>query len=154
MMSEALSTNDINTMLRHITMFAGTFPSDIVPIQQRKYPQAFVINTAPNRTSGEHWTALILTDSKCLYFDSLGCQIQNVSLLKSLKKVGVRYYKYNSCQIQSVLSSSCGYYCIAFVMSFVSNSSYSNFMSKFVTDLKQNDDICYKFIKTILNKQY
>ena len=154
MRTEPLSTNDINSMLKHIIMFVGTFPSDIVPVYRKKYPQAFVINTAPEKTSGEHWTALILSDNKCLYFDSLGHQIQNLSLLKSLKRAGVKDYTYNSRQIQSVLSNSCGYYCIAFILSFVYGVSYHSFISNFMTELKQNDDICYKFIKKVMNKQY
>ena len=154
MRTEPLSTNDINSMLKHIIMFVGTFPSDIVPVYRKKYPQAFVINTAPEKTSGEHWTALILSDNKCLYFDSLGHQIQNLSLLKSFKRAGVKDYTYNSRQIQSVLSNSCGYYCIAFILSFVYGVSYHSFISNFMTELKQNDDICYKFIKKVMNKQY
>lgn len=152
--TEPLSTNNINTILNHINMFVGTFPSDIVPVCRRKYPQAFVINTAPDKTSGEHWTALILSDNKCLYFDSLGQQIQNLTLLRSLKRIGVKYYTYNSRQIQSILSNSCGYYCIAFILSFVHNISYHSFMSNFMTELKLNDDICYKFIEKVMNKHY
>ena len=135
-------------------MFVGTFPSDIVPVYKRQYPQAFVINTAPDKTSGEHWTALILSDDKCLYFDSLGNQLQNIPLLESLKKCGINEYKYNNCQIQPVLSSSCGYYCVAFIMSFARGIPYHGFMANFVTERKQNDDLCYRFIKKILNKQY
>ena len=153
-MTEPLSTSDINSMLRHINMFAGTYPSDIVPVIRKKYPQAFVINTAPEMFSGDHWTALILSDDRCFYFDSLGYPIQNISLLKSLKRAGVKDYKYNSRQIQSVLSNSCGYYCAAFILSFVHGVSYSSFISNFVTELKENDDICFRFIKKTLNKQY
>ena len=65
-MTEPLSNSDINSMLRHINMFVGTYPSDIVPVNRRKYPQAFVINTAPEKTSGDHWTALILSDENAV----------------------------------------------------------------------------------------
>ena len=153
MTTEPLSTSDINYMLKHIKMFIGTFPSDIVPVYRKNHPQAFVINTAPDKTSGEHWTALILVDNKCLYFDSFGRQIRNIELLESLKRAGVKNYLYNSRQIQSVLSNSCGYYCVAFILSFVCGASYPSFMSNFVTKLKQNDDFCYRFIESVLNKQ-
>ena len=94
-----LTTIDIDLALEHAKIFVGTYPSDMVPVARKDSAQAFVINTAPQSTQGEHWTAMILKGSKCLYFDSFGLPIQNHALTTSLKNVGVRTYKYNSCQI-------------------------------------------------------
>ena len=67
-MSQPLTNTNINSFLDHIDGFVGTFPSDIVPIHKKDEPQAFVINTAPDGSSGEHWTALILTKQLFLKF--------------------------------------------------------------------------------------
>ena len=147
-----LTTIDINLALEHAKIFVGTYPSDMVPVARKDSAQAFVINTAPQSTQGEHWTAMILKGSKCLYFDSFGLPIQNHTLTTSLKNVGVRTYKYNSCQIQPILSNCCGYYCIAFIISYICDYSYADFLSHFISDVKQNDAICYKFIVEQMNK--
>ena len=150
--TNALTTTNLNTMLKNYEIFMGTFPSDQVQIQKSSYPQAFIVNTEPSTSDGEHWTALIVSDQKCLFFDPLGCEMRNVFLLETLKSVGVTKYKYNNCQIQSIFSNNCGYYCAAFILSFVYGYSYPRFMSNFVTPIKQNDRICFQFIEKHLNK--
>ena len=151
-MSQPLTNTNINSFLDHIDGFVGTFPSDIVPIQKKDEPQAFVINTAPDGSSGEHWTALILTKQKCLYFDSFGEQMNNIILLNSLKRIGVKNYQYNNSVIQPTWSNSCGYYCIAFILAFVCDNSYTSFLSNFVTNIDENDNRCYRFIQKHINK--
>ena len=153
MSTKALTTTNLNSMLKNYEIFMGTFPSDQVQIQKSSYPQAFIINTEPSTSAGEHWTALIVSDRKCLFFYPLGCEMLNVFLLETLKSVGITKYKYNSCQIQSIFSNNCGYYCAAFILSFVCGYSYPRFMSNFVTKIKQNDRLCFQFIKNHLNKQ-
>ena len=147
-----LTTNDLNSMLKCFDIFVGTFPSDKVPIQETSYPQAFIINTEPDHLDGDHWTALIVLHKKCLFFDPFGYQLLNLNLLESLKNKGITQYRYNSCQIQSIFSNNCGYFCAAFIMSFIHGYSYSGFMSNFVTKLKQNDRLCFLFIKNCLSK--
>ena len=153
MSTEPLTTHDLDSMLKYFDMFIGTFPSDKVIIQDTGYPQAFIINTEPDHLDGEHWTALIVLHKKCFFFDPLGYQILNVRLLESLKSKGITKYKYNSCQIQSIFSNKCGYFCAAFNLSFIHGYSYPKFMSNFVTEIKQNDRLCFQFIKNHLNKQ-
>ena len=133
MLNRPLTTTDINTMLKSYDIFVGAFPSDQIRIQQTSSPQAFIVNTEPRTSAGEHWTALIVSDKQCLFFDSLGHEMYNVLILNALKNAGITKYKYNSCQIQSILSHNCGYFCIAFVLSFIYGHSYPTFMSNFVT---------------------
>ena len=153
MATKALTTANLNSMLKNYEIFMGTFPSDQIQIQKSIYPQAFIVNTEPGTSDGEHWTALIVSGRKCFFFDPLGCKMLNVFLLETLKSVGITEYKYNSCQIQSIFSNNCGYYCAAFILSFVCGYSCPRFMSTFVTKIKQNDRICFQFIKKHLNKQ-
>ena len=152
MSTQPLSTINLNTMLKNYEIFMGTFPSDQVSIKKSNNPQAFIVNTAPSASAGEHWTALIVSNKKCLFFDPLGDEMQNVYLLKMLKSVGITKYEYNSRQIQSIFSNNCGYYCIAFILSFIGGFSYPSFLNKFVSDLEQNDHLCNLFIKKHLIK--
>ena len=153
MSTKPLTTTNLNLMLKNYEIFMGTFPSDQIQIQKSGYPQAFIVNTEPSTSTGEHWTALIVSDKKCLFFDPLGCEILNIFLLETLKGVGITKYKYNSCQIQSTFSNNCGYYCVAFILSFIRGFSYSSFIHNFVSELKQNDRLCILFIEKHLNKQ-
>ena len=153
MSTKPLTTINLNSMLKNYEIFMGTFPSDQIQIQKSGYPQAFIVNTEPSTSIGEHWTALIVSDKKCLFFDPLGCEMLNVFLLETLKSVGINKYKYNSCQIQSIFSNNCGYYCVAFILSFIRGLSYSSFIHNFVSELKQNDHLCTLFIEKHLNKQ-
>ena len=86
--TKPLTTTNLNLMLKNFDIFMGTFPSDQIQIQKRCYPQAFIVNTEPSTSVGEHWTALIVSDKKCLFFDPLGCEMLNVFLLETLKSVG------------------------------------------------------------------
>ena len=42
--------------------------------------------------------------------------------------------------------------CIAFIISYICDYSYADFLSHFISDVKQNDAICYKFIVEHMNK--
>ena len=152
MSTKPLTTTNLNLMLKNYEIFMGTFPSDQIQIQKSGYPQAFIVNTEPSTSVGEHWTALIVSDKKCLFFDPLGCEILNIFLLETLKGVGITKYKYNSCQIQSTFSNNCGYYCVAFILSFIRGFSYASFMNNFVSELEQNYFLCNLFIEKHLNK--
>ena len=136
MSTKHLTTTNLNLMLKNYEIVMGTFPSDQIQIQKSGYPQAFIVNTEPSTSVGEHWTALFVSDKKCLFFYPLGCEILNIFLLETLKGVGITKYKYNSCQIQSTFSNNCGYYCVAFILSFIRGFSYSSFIHNFVSELK------------------
>ena len=147
MSTQPLTTTNLNSMLKNYDIFMGTFPSDQIRIQKSNYPQAFIVNTEPSTSSGEHWTALIVSDKNCFFFDPLGCEMLNIFLLNALKNVGITKYKYNSSQIQSLYSHNCGYFCVAFILSFIRGFTYQSFMNNFVRELKQNDRLCIQFIE-------
>ena len=121
---ESLSTNNINDILGQYVLFKGTYPCDLVPISLNIEPQAYIVNTENSLSSGRHWIGLIVKQRKCWYFDSFGNELTNLDILSSLRKMGVRKYFFNCKQIQSVYSNSCGYFCIAFVLSFISEIRY------------------------------
>ena len=144
---EILSTLDINSALKRFTVFKGSFPADRVPILKVKKTQAFIINTAKNEKEGEHWTALIVEGNKCSFFDSFGYQLLNPKVLKSLKNIDIIQYQYSNASIQPIFSNNCGYYCIAFILSYLKGFTYSDFLNLFSNNVIENNNICYKFIQ-------
>jgi hypothetical protein len=95
--------------------FLNVYPRDCIP-QKVKYPSSFVINTHSSHQPGEHWLAVYYkTDATCTFFDSFGMHPSVYKLDKYLDKTSVRW-TYNSKQLQSLDSSTCGYFCIYFIL--------------------------------------
>ena len=147
---EVLSTLDINKALKRFSVFKGSFLADRVPILKVKKTQAFIINTAKNEKEGEHWTALLVEGNKCSFFDSFGYQLLNVKVLNSLKNINIIQYQYSNVPIQPIFSDNCGYYCIAFILSYLKGFSYSEFLNLFSNNANENNNICYKFIQNYI----
>ena len=144
---EILSTDDLNYALRKYNIFRGTFSANTVPLINLNETQAFIVNTQNNNQPGEHWTVLIVNKSRCIFFYSFGIELLNLSILDSLKNLGVKFYRYNTKPIQPLFSENCGYYCIAFILSYINNIDLSDFMYNFSTNNILNNSICYQFIQ-------
>ena len=95
--------------------FKGVVPRDKLP-KCVFYPCSFVVNTENSNQSGEHWLA-VYYDKKgeCTFFDSFGQSPQFYGLDSFLIKTS-KSVSYNSQQLQSVFSNTCGYYCIFFIL--------------------------------------
>ena len=144
-----LSTRDIDDMLKGVKIFKGTYPSDFIPLTSTKHSQAYIINTDRDSSPGSHWVGLIISNDNCYYFDSFGFENLNLDILSSLKNVGLKYYHFNSQQIQPFYSDKCGFYCVSFILSFVYGMTYSKFIEIFSIDLEKNDQICMQFLNEI-----
>jgi hypothetical protein len=109
-------------------------------IKDDKY---YVFNLNNSNQRGSHWVALYKGKNKSYYFDSFGF-VPDKELEPYIKP-----YKYNKKQFQDIYSSSCGYYCIAFIIfMYYSNNNYDNFIKMFdENDLKLNEFILYNFLK-------
>ena len=148
---EVLSTSDINSILSEYDIYSGTYASDTFKSVKKENNQAFVINTADSASPGDHWIALIKTDAECFFFDSFGLPIYTQPILSVLKQQNILNYKYNSIQIQPIASDNCGYYCIAFILSYINRFSYDKFLNYFFYDESKNDKICYDFIRKYIS---
>jgi hypothetical protein len=70
----------------------------------------YIINLDNSDGPGTHWTALYkINDGFSLYYDSFGFPAPE-EIEDLLHK-----YEYNKKQIQDIKSTSCGFYCIAFI---------------------------------------
>ena len=135
------SSIEIENYLKDQKGFLGCFACNDLPPIPKILPASMIINTHRKNQPGEHWLALVLTKTKCFYFDSFGAPILEEMIVSYLqlkyKKVTVN----NEC-IQHFTSASCGLFCIAFVKNVNSKFSFEKFISKFsLFDLLKNDNI-------------
>ena len=151
MSNEVLSTSDIDQFFSSFEVYKGTCSSDTIPIKQISHPQAFIINTAENIAPGEHWMGLIIEGKNCWFFNSYGEKIKNHHILNTLKNVGCKSYLYNSIPIQAISSSNCGYFCIAFILSYIRKVPYDMFLNNFSLDTGLNNEICYRLIRKYIS---
>jgi hypothetical protein len=138
-----LTNNDINYILYNIVdNYDGCYMSDEgYKIKDGYY---YIYNLNNSKQKGSHWVSLYKNKSgKSFYFDSYGfvCDKEIEPYIKP--------YKYNHHQIQDINSSSCGYYCIAFIvfMKYCDNK-FDDFIKMFdKNDFKLNEFILYNFLK-------
>jgi hypothetical protein len=104
-----LSSSDINDILHSYNIaYNGIYQKDMLP---NKLQNGFyVVNLQSSKDgNGTHWCALYYSPIMSMWWDSFG--------FKPPEDIEARVgkYIYNSFQIQDIQSSSCGYYCIAFI---------------------------------------
>ncbi len=91
-------------------LFLGVFSADQLPnIEYR--PSAFVANTDPSTSPGEHWVAFFI-DKETEYFDSYGLPPFPV-FENYLSRLGK--YIFNDVTLQDFDTTVCGQYCIFFL---------------------------------------
>ena len=135
------SSIDIENYLKDQRGFLGCFACNDLPPFPKKFPVSMIINTQRKSQPGEHWLALVLTKSKCLYFDSFGVGITEETIVSYLQQKYEKVTVNNEC-IQHFTSASCGLFCIAFVKNVNNKISFEKFISKFsLFNLLKNDNI-------------
>lgn len=128
--------------------FLGVFPIDKLPLRRIKRPCSIVCNTDPSHKEGKHWVAIFLPKfGKVEYFDSFGIKPTNEEIYEFISKNG-KEYKYNSRQIQSNKSTTCGKFCILFILFRSRNLKYNDFINLFINDKSFNEF----YVQTIFNK--
>lgn len=106
----------------------------------------YIINLNNSNQDGSHWTVLYkINDSYSLYFDAFGFKapeiVENLLLYK---------YDYNKIQIQDINSTSCGFYCIAFIKFLYMKRNYKQafktFCSLFTDNTIRNEIILNRLL--------
>jgi hypothetical protein len=105
----------------------------------------YIINLDNSDGNGTHWTALYkINDAFSIYWDSFGFpppeNIENIFYK----------YDYNKKQIQDIDSTSCGFYCVAFIK-FLSDKSdklgaFKTFCNLFGKSTSDNEFILYQLL--------
>jgi hypothetical protein len=144
-MNNTTSNIDLIDILNktNINNFNGVYPKDRLnkPLKNGFY----IINLQDSGGTGTHWTALYkINDGFSLYWDSFGFPApENIEDI-------VYKYEYNKKQIQDIDSTSCGFYCVAFIK-FMYNkqdklTAFNTFCNLFGTNTKDNEFILYQLL--------
>lgn len=124
--------------------FAGIYSSDTIPKNIKK--NSFIIcNTDTAQGRGIHWYCVLKIDPLALEcFDSLGIKNEKKEFLK--KKFHFRNIdriKFNTTQVQSSLSDTCGYFVLYFLIHRFHNKdlSFSEILNEiFVSSVEENEN--------------
>ena len=146
MINNTLSNKDIDEILKNYKIkYNGIFSKDELP--NKLLNGFYVINMQSSKDGhGTHWTALFkINDGYSLYFDAFGFPSPQDVVDK------LHDYDYNHKDIQNINSSSCGYYCIAFIKFMNSHSNnpikaFDTFISLFSKDTNKNEQILYDLL--------
>jgi len=104
--------------------------SDSIP-NDLKYG-SYIFNTDKTGGEGTHWTALCVgRGGRCFYFDSYG------NPAPKILDDQITPYTFNDRELQEYKSSSCGYYCVAFIQYMsrrgMTEDNFKKFLSFFRT---------------------
>ena len=105
----------------------------------------YIINLDNSDGPGTHWTALYkINDGFSFYYDSFGF-IAPEEIEDLLHK-----YEYNKKQIQDIKSTSCGFYCIAFIKFMINKQdkmkAFNTFCNLFRTNTIDNEIILHQLL--------
>jgi hypothetical protein len=141
-LSNELTNDELSQLVKHykIKKYHGAFIDDRMPL---KLKNGFYIINLNGRS---HWTCLMKDNDKFYYFDSYGF----VASQEVEDQIGE--YMYSDLQLQHLNSSSCGFFCIAW-MRWMQNHKHKNkkicyesFLKLFDDDPKKNEVILNKLL--------
>lgn len=121
--------------------FMGVYPADMLPINAKTAkPGFYIANTDPHFKAGEHWVAFYIPSnpktSPMEYWDSYGFKPPEI-LTYFLNPIYMRNTKF----IQHPFSSTCGQYCIYYILKRYTGLSMEEIVSFFSVDTLENDVI-------------
>lgn len=149
-----MDTGQINKCLSKVPGFLGTYACNQLPSVRRirSETQSIIVNTARLKQSdlrmsrnfvakGEHWIAIVLLeDGTSVYFDSFGNPPERKEVTDFLSQVSRNGCLYNTQMVQSPFSSTCGVFCIDFLISIMCGESLADYLANFRTNLLENDE--------------
>ena len=135
-----MDTSVIRKLLRKFKCFKGVYPSDRLPYNF-KPPINIIINTDPSYKPGEHWVCIsINTNLKGYYFDSFGLPPLKKDIIDFLDKKCKKGWKYNKYSLQHLTSTTCGHYCVTYIIFRCQGYSPKYYLSKFNNNTLENDE--------------
>jgi hypothetical protein len=136
-----MNTARIEYLLDNQPGFQGVYSSDVLP----RTPRLLVCNTDPAWKPGEHWIAIYVDRNGCgEYFDSFG-RPPNRHFERYMNLKCSRW-TFNRKQLQSRISSFCGYYCCLFVILRSRGIDMIKISGMFTIDTGYNDWLVHRFV--------
>jgi hypothetical protein len=136
-----LSNTDIDALVKRykIKNYHGCHIDHLLP--KKLNDGYYVINL----NGKSHWTALFKNDKEYFYFDSYGF-VASQEVEDQIKE-----YIYSDIDIQSLNSTSCGFFCIAWMKWMQKYKdkklAYANFLKLFGKDRMNNEMVLHKLLK-------
>jgi len=145
-MANVLSNIDLEKILSFFKIRAKILSKDQLP--KELTVGNYIMNMQDTTDgNGTHWVSFNYSPSGSIYFDAFGAPPP--------EKLSFQLGNYisNHKQIQDIDSSSCGYYCIGFLLSIDKSYDYKSrqdrflkYIDMFSDNTKINDTVLYEFI--------
>ena len=134
--------------------FIGVVPCNHLPTKFSKAPACLVVNTDPSWKQGAHWLAVYMDENRDLeFFDSYGQDPEQYRLVYDfLKRNGQNKWKENRKQLQGPLSSTCGQFCLYFLLWRCRGIKFEKIMSGFDESVHTNDFMVTTFVNSLLKE--
>ena len=108
----------------------------------------FIYNLEPSYMSGSHWVATYVKDKVINYFDSFGLPPFQ-EMVNHAKKKNLTLLHQNN-QIQNLLTTTCGYFCLYFLNEMNKGKSYFDLLEVFdIYDTMKNEKFLEQYFKNI-----
>ena len=108
----------------------------------------FIYNLEPSYMSGSHWVATYVKDNVINYFDSFGLPPFQEMVNHARKKNLTLLHQNN--QIQNLLTTTCGYFCLYFLNEMNKGKSYFDLLEVFdIYDTTKNEKFLEQYFKNI-----
>ena len=108
----------------------------------------FIYNLEPSYMSGSHWVATYVKDKVINYFDSFGLPPFQEMVNHARKKNLTLLHQNN--QIQNLLTTTCGYFCLYFLNEMNKGKSYFDLLEVFnIYDTTKNEKFLEQYFKNI-----
>ena len=143
-----MNTLQINNILKKEIgrVFKGVYALDQITRLKPRFLAAYVFNTKPSTSPGEHWVAVyIRSNGKAVYFDSLGFQPRHTQIIKFLKKHSTKR-TFSRKIIQNPFTVTCGEHCIVFLSRFHRFKQIQLAVKPYGPNLIKNDLWALKFV--------
>ncbi len=128
----------IRKLLKSFKCFKGVYPLNLMPAMKK--PLAIIVNTHPSDKPGEHWVSIIINkDGFGEYFDSFGLPPLHSEFVKYLDRNCENGWRFNPIPLQNKRSTTCGHYCVLYVIFRCLGYSYDDFISRFTRQSLEND---------------
>ena len=140
-----MNSDEISRCLSHIPTFLGVFAADelynLFPTQ-RTY--SLVVNTAPGKSPGLHWQAIVVINGIGNFFCSFGKKPTNWIILEFCNRIGILYYNQRKCQQNYEIT--CGAFCVYFVIQLSEGKTIKEVVTLF-RNIQWDDLLVRTFLK-------
>ena len=132
--------------------FDGIFAIDTLP-RNLKIRHFLICNTDEAKGPGKHWFVILrLNKFKYELFDSLTLNQEKIELLQTYCNFKTKYLKYNKTIVQSDESTTCGQFCLYFIIHRMHNLdlSFSTLLNTiFSLNVTENEESVKTFLKSM-----